>query len=185
MMVLGQRLRTSERKKKSCEISKGRELLVDDGKLFLLHYWSKWAQHKIRFKERGNSILLFDEVKGKATLQRKIQIGTRELCGHTFKFVLWSLFYASFLHQNTGISSQDIKSLIQLWHQAPSSVSCGLHLVQIRMRLLTVISPRLQAEMTAPYWPGMHWWDQGSSHFSRCFFQRREEWKGGSHHGPK
>lgn len=185
-MVLGQWLRTS--KKKSCQISKGR--VLDDLKLFLLHYLSKLAQYKIRFKERGKSILLFDRMKGKATLQRKIHIGTKELWGHNLKFVLCSPLYVSFLHQNTGISSQDIKSLIQLWHQAPSSVSCGLHLVQIWMRLLRVMSPSLQAcklktEVTAPYWPSTHWWDQGNSHFTWRFFQRREEWKGDSHHGPK
>ena len=42
----------------------------------------------------------------------------------------------AFHKQNTFTPSQDTQSLIQLWYQSRSPVSCDLHQVQLQVRLL-------------------------------------------------
>lgn len=114
---------------------------------------------------RGEISSALEARKGRVTLQRRMLAGTGGFFVHNLISVLWSLCFIFFLHQNTLIPSQDIRSLIQLCDQAPPPVSCDLHLVQIQRRALGCNfcqSPGLETKKRSysPHSSNMQWWDR-------------------------
>ena len=109
--------------------------------------------------------------------------GTGGFFVHNLISVLWSLCFIFFLHQNTLIPSQDIKSLIQLCYQAPTPVSCDLHLVQIQRRPLGCNfcqSPDLETKKRSYCSPFIQHavMRRGRTIAMDASVRRREEWKG-------